>query len=58
MSKNKIHPKRQIKVYHPNSSEPVGIMPDMLAHYEARGWTTEKPKRNSSNKAKPKTQEG
>jgi len=45
--------KRQIKVYHPNSTEPVGIMPDMLAHYEANGWSTKKP---TSKKATPATE--
>jgi len=35
--------KRQIKVYHPDATKPVGIMPDQLAHFESNGWSTKKP---------------
>ncbi len=34
--------KRQIKVYHPDATEPVGISPDQLAHFESNGWSTKK----------------
>ncbi len=43
--------KRQIKVYHPSATEPVGIMPNQLAHFEANGWSTKKP--TTSTKRQP-----